>query len=102
MISSTSLLSLDPFFWWGNGSVFCPRHPKVLLKYSMSQLRPNCAAASEILSIPKFGSGIGLHRMLWATDQIPNQRWLHQLDALKVTGSKGKGSTSALCASILS
>jgi dihydrofolate synthase/folylpolyglutamate synthase len=63
---------------------------------------PNhCEAAAQMLALPKFGSGIGLHRMLWAIDNLEQQTWLSNLDAIRVTGSKGKGSTSAVCASIL-
>jgi len=59
-------------------------------------------AAIELLRLPKFGNGIGLHRMLWAVDQARlTNEWWGNLDVLKVTGSKGKGSTSSLCSSIL-
>jgi dihydrofolate synthase/folylpolyglutamate synthase len=66
-------------------------------------LPPNHSeAAIELLKFPKFGKGIGLHRMLWLIDQMKQELWWRNLDVLKVTGSKGKGSTSALCSSILS
>lgn len=59
-------------------------------------------AASELLSLPKFGNGVGLHRMLWMFEHMPQHGLTADMDVLKVTGSKGKGSTSALCASFLS
>ena len=68
----------------------------------MKDLHPrNCPAALEMLALPKFGAGIGLHRMRWALEQLPDRAWLENLDAIKVTGSKGKGSTASICAAIL-
>jgi dihydrofolate synthase/folylpolyglutamate synthase len=68
----------------------------------MNELLNNSVAAIELLNLPKFGSGVGLHRMVWIFDQLRMSDWWERLDVLKITGSKGKGSTSALCAAILS
>lgn len=62
-------------------------------------LEPNSSAAKALMSLPKFGNGIGLHRVSWFLDQLP---WVAGLDVIKVTGSKGKGSTSRIIAAILS
>jgi dihydrofolate synthase/folylpolyglutamate synthase len=59
-------------------------------------------AAIELLQLPKFGCGVGLHRMAWIRDQLNTNDWRSNPDVLKITGSKGKGSTSAFCAAILS
>jgi len=56
---------------------------------------------AKFLALPKHGTGIGLHRMLFVTRSLPSPIWLNGLEALKVTGSKGKGSTSAMIAAIL-
>src|SRR4051812_1699402 len=55
---------------------------------------------ARLAALPKFGEGIGLHRMLDFAATLP-ATWLDQIDAIKVTGSKGKGSTSAISAEIL-
>ena len=56
---------------------------------------------STLLAIPKFGAGVGLHRMLWLTQDLRATHWLTNLDAIKVTGSNGKGSVCAMVSSIL-
>ncbi len=56
---------------------------------------------STLLAIPKFGAGVGLHRMLWLTQDLRVTHWLTNLDAIKVTGSNGKGSVCAMVSSIL-
>jgi len=56
---------------------------------------------STLLAIPKFGAGVGLHRMLWLTQDLRATHWLANLDAIKVTGSNGKGSVCAMVSSIL-
>lgn len=58
-------------------------------------------AVQRLLDHPKFGSGIGFQRMQALLGQLPNPAWSTHLDALKVTGSKGKGSTAAVAAEIL-
>lgn len=50
--------------------------------------------------VRKFGRGIGLHRMAWLRDALDAGGWLSRLDAVKVTGSNGKGSVCAMVAAI--
>jgi dihydrofolate synthase/folylpolyglutamate synthase len=58
-------------------------------------------AVNALLRFPKFGDGVGLHRMLYFADALPYAPWLRRLDAIRVTGSKGKGSVGAIAAEIL-
>jgi len=53
-----------------------------------------------LLALPRFGAGIGLHRMRAGLERV-DSAWWAGLDAIKVTGSNGKGSTCALVAGIL-
>ena len=55
---------------------------------------------AELLAIPKFGNGIGLHRMLALCGPLLQTPWLSDLDAIKVTGSNGKGSVCAMAAAV--
>ncbi len=55
----------------------------------------------EILRLPKFGAGPGLHRVAALTAPTLAGPWGGALDALKVTGSNGKGSVAALLAAAL-
>src|SRR5262249_15373942 len=52
--------------------------------------------------LPKFGQGIGLHRMVWLQERlrIDHPAAAH-FDAIKVTGSNGKGSVCAMLGAIL-
>jgi dihydrofolate synthase/folylpolyglutamate synthase len=52
-----------------------------------------------LLAIPKFGKGVGLHRMRALCEPLAD--WMCDVDAIKVTGSNGKGSVSAMVSSIL-
>jgi len=54
----------------------------------------------ELLAIPKFGKGIGLHRMLALCRTLLQTDWLRHLDAIKITGSNGKGSVCAMVAAV--
>ncbi|NEP59705.1 MAG: hypothetical protein F6K31_22310 [Symploca sp. SIO2G7] len=56
---------------------------------------------TQLLQIPKFGQGIGLHRMHYFLNQEPIAPWLSPIDAIKVTGSNGKGSVCNMVAAIL-
>lgn len=58
-------------------------------------------AQEALLAIRKFGSGVGLHRMLALCGPLAEGGWMRQLDAIKVTGSNGKGSVSVMVASVL-
>ncbi len=60
----------------------------------------NNARISELLNLPKFGYGIGLHRMSWICSDILHTPWMANLDAIKITGSNGKGSVCAMSAAI--
>ena len=55
---------------------------------------------AELLAIPKFGSGVGLHRMLALCRPLLQAQWMSGLDAIKVTGSNGKGSVCAMAAAV--
>jgi dihydrofolate synthase / folylpolyglutamate synthase len=57
---------------------------------------------AELLAIPKFGKGIGLHRMLALCGPLLQTPWMSNLDAIKVTGSNGKGSVCAMVAALFS
>ncbi|MEN3333950.1 MAG: dihydrofolate synthase / folylpolyglutamate synthase [Blastocatellia bacterium] len=54
----------------------------------------------DLLAIPKFGKGIGLHRMLALCRTLLQTDWLSNLDAIKITGSNGKGSVCAMVAAV--
>lgn len=56
---------------------------------------------AQLLNIPKFGKGIGLHRMHYLMNQAPIVPWISQINAIKVTGSNGKGSVCNMVAAIL-
>jgi dihydrofolate synthase/folylpolyglutamate synthase len=72
------------------------------LTNNMKVFKTNSEAATELLRLPKFGAGVGLHRMLWVVDRMQATDWFTNLDVLKITGSKGKGSASAFSSAILS
>lgn len=50
----------------------------------------------RLLALPKFGAGVGLHRMAWMLDRVGAP-----FDAIKITGSNGKGSVAAYTDAIL-
>ena len=66
----------------------------------MSEGSDSAAILDRLLALPKFGEGIGLHRVEALLACVPRP-WLGVLDAIKITGSKGKGSVAASCESIL-
>jgi dihydrofolate synthase/folylpolyglutamate synthase len=53
------------------------------------------------LAQPKFGSGPGLHRVRALASDLLARPWARGLDALKVTGSNGKGSVAAVLEALL-
>jgi dihydrofolate synthase/folylpolyglutamate synthase len=57
--------------------------------------------ADALAAFPRMGAGIGLHRVAHLLKESGHDAWLSTHDAIKVTGSKGKGSTSVATASIL-
>lgn len=66
---------------------------------------PNYSSRSELvtklLQLPKFGNGIGFQRMDSFLRREPIASWISQIDAIKITGSNGKGSTCNMVAAIL-
>lgn len=61
----------------------------------------DAAVLARFNGFPRFGPGTGLHRAGHLLRQLPAPGWLAGLDAIKVTGSKGKGTVSTICAAIL-
>src|SRR5581483_9620116 len=59
------------------------------------------AVVASLMSLPKYGEGIGVHRILYLLQEIASTEWYRALDAIRVTGSKGKGSVTTLTAAIL-
>jgi dihydrofolate synthase/folylpolyglutamate synthase len=55
---------------------------------------------AELLALPRSGRGPGFHRMLHLIGEARRSSWWQGLEAIKITGSKGKGSTSALVSAI--
>lgn len=56
---------------------------------------------NKLISLPKFGNGIGLHRMMYLCHDLLSSSWLRQVDPIRVVGTNGKGSTTAMIAAIL-
>lgn len=56
---------------------------------------------TQLLKIPKYGQGMGLHRMQRILKQEPIHSWALQIDSIKITGSNGKGSVSNMVGAIL-
>jgi dihydrofolate synthase/folylpolyglutamate synthase len=50
---------------------------------------------------PKFGRGPGVERVRALLQPLTDQPWYRDLDALKITGSNGKGSVAAFSAALL-
>jgi dihydrofolate synthase/folylpolyglutamate synthase len=50
----------------------------------------------RLLALPKYGAGIGLHRMSWALERLGAP-----FSAIKITGSNGKGSVAALTDAVM-
>ncbi len=63
--------------------------------FSISEL------VTQLLKLPKYGQGVGLHRMRHFLAQEPINSWSLQIDAIKITGSNGKGSVSNMVGAIL-
>ncbi len=56
---------------------------------------------ATLLARPKFGDGPGLHRMRALTETLRLGDWWPGVQALKITGSNGKGSTARMAEAIL-
>lgn len=55
----------------------------------------------ELLAIPKFGTGLGLHRMQYLCQEMTGSAWAQSIDPINVVGSNGKGSTASIIAAIM-
>jgi dihydrofolate synthase/folylpolyglutamate synthase len=55
---------------------------------------------TALLSIPKFGNGIGLHRMNYLTRELQKTDWWEKTQPINIVGTDGKGSTATLIESI--
>lgn len=53
------------------------------------------------MDLPKYGAGIGLHRMDYLCADLLNTEWWRALDPVNIVGTNGKGSTTAMIAAIL-
>lgn len=58
-------------------------------------------AVDHLFGLPRFGAGVGLHRMQALCAALQDGAWNRGLDAIKVTGSSGKGSVAVMVAAIL-
>jgi dihydrofolate synthase/folylpolyglutamate synthase len=58
-------------------------------------------AVAEILAMPKFGNGIGFHRLALLLQPLMDSDWGRWFTTIKITGSNGKGSVTTLVHSIL-
>jgi|HubBroStandDraft_3_1064219.scaffolds.fasta_scaffold04477_2 dihydrofolate synthase/folylpolyglutamate synthase len=67
----------------------------------LSERREETALLGDLMAIPKFGTGTGLDRMRKLCRELLDLPWMSALDAIKVTGSNGKGSACAMIAAIL-
>ncbi len=61
----------------------------------------NSKNIQALLSIPKYGNGVGLHRMLALCSEFLNSDWYKKLKVVNVVGSNGKGSVSHIVYSLL-
>ncbi|MEO1088011.1 MAG: hypothetical protein AAFY88_27580, partial [Acidobacteriota bacterium] len=58
--------------------------------------RRDAELSALLAEAPTFGDGPGLHRMAELVRRLEIQAFLDGLDAVKITGSNGKGSAAAL------
>ncbi|MGB0863057.1 MAG: bifunctional folylpolyglutamate synthase/dihydrofolate synthase [Saprospiraceae bacterium] len=56
----------------------------------------------DLISLPKYGKGIGLHRMNALTEDLQKTDWWQTIKPINIVGTDGKGSTSAIITTILS
>ncbi len=56
---------------------------------------------ARLMALPKFGDGVGLHRVQYLLDQVHRDFPDYAPEFIKVTGSNGKGSTCAMISAIL-
>lgn len=55
----------------------------------------------DLINLPKYGKGIGLHRMNALTEDLQKTDWWQSVKPINVVGTDGKGSTSAMITAIL-
>ncbi len=56
---------------------------------------------TKLLSLPKYGAGIGLHRIDYLCKDLQQSSWWQDLHPINIVGTNGKGSTTAMVAAIL-
>lgn len=54
-----------------------------------------------LLALPKYGDGVGLHRVAWLLDEVGVDRARLAERSLVVTGSNGKGSTARIVSGLM-
>lgn len=59
------------------------------------------AVIERLLNHPKFGQGVGFHRMQHLLQDLWQSDWGRQFTTIRVTGSNGKGSVTALIHSMV-
>lgn len=55
----------------------------------------------DLTNLPKYGKGIGLHRMNALTEDLQKTDWWQSVQPINIVGTDGKGSTSAMITAIL-
>jgi dihydrofolate synthase/folylpolyglutamate synthase len=55
----------------------------------------------DLTNLPKYGKGIGLHRMNALTEDLQKTDWWQSVRPINIVGTDGKGSTSAMITAIL-
>lgn len=65
------------------------------------QIRPIPPTVRDILSVPKFGTGIGFARMQELLEPLLSSEWGQRFTTIRVTGTNGKGSVVAMTHAIL-
>ncbi len=59
------------------------------------------SAIDRLYDSSKWGQGLSLYRNRWLHDQLPCADWIKRQNALKITGSNGKGSVALFTGAIL-
>ncbi len=54
----------------------------------------------QLLQQPKYGNGIGLHRVKFLIERLRRTEWWQRLSSINVVGTDGKGSTTAMISAI--
>jgi dihydrofolate synthase/folylpolyglutamate synthase len=56
---------------------------------------------NKLMDLPKYGAGIGLHRIDYLCRDIQSSSWWENLDSINIVGTNGKGSTAVMISGIL-